>query len=411
MRQAPALFADLFFGLRQGGLKIGLGEWMTLMRALSEGAIEPELTDFYHVARSLLVKSETLFDTFDQVFAAVFGDAELPTAAAEELLRWLENPQPPPDLSAEELAGLEALPLDKLRELFEQRLREQTERHDGGSRWVGTGGTSPFGRGGKNPAGVRVGAGGGGRSAVQVATERRFAAYRDDRILDTRAFAVALKKLKRLSRHEGDLELDLDDTIDKTGKNAGELELVFRPPRVNQARVLLLMDVGGSMDPYVKMVEMLFSAASGLNHWKRFEAFSFHNCPYEYLYPKEYGGGEAVPTGEVMAARDERTFLIMVGDASMAPSELVDRFGAVNYWHRNESPGIVWLHRLRTRFPRAVWLNPMPREWWSGWSTKIISELFEMFPLTVGGLGDAVDHLRRGQATVVPPLDPALTRW
>ena len=400
-------FGALFYGLREAGLKVGLSEWMALMEALARGAIAPDLTDFYHVSRALLVKHEAHFDTYDQVFAAVFAGAEMPASLAEELLRWLEDAEPPPDLSPEELAALQSLPLERLRELFEQRLQEQTERHDGGSRWIGTGGTSPFGQGGRNPAGVRVGGGGGGRSAVQIATERRFKDYRDDIILDTRAMAVALKKLRRLTRDEGRPELDVDESIDATCRNAGELSLEFRPPRENHARVLLLMDVGGSMDPYAHLVERLFSAASGLNHWKKFEALSFHNCPYETLYTNMWGG-EGTPTADVLRDHPPETFLIFVGDASMAPSELTSKHGAIDYWHRNETPGLVWLHRLSTRFRRSIWLNPMPERWWRGFSVELIGRLFPMFPLTLEGLDRAISSLRRGNADPVPELDPRL---
>jgi uncharacterized protein with von Willebrand factor type A (vWA) domain len=403
------LFGEFFFGLRDAGVRVGLSEWMALMQALAEGYVRPDLTDFYHVARALLVKHEAAFDLYDQVFAAVFADGAMPTGLADELLRWLEDPKPPPTLSPEELEALDALPLDKLRELFEQRLQEQTERHDGGNRWIGTGGTSPFGHGGRNPAGVRVGGGGGGRSAIQVASERRFRDYRSDRILDTRDMAVALKKLRRLTRHEGEPELDVDESIDETSKNAGELSLIFRPPRRNEARVLLLMDVGGSMDPYAHLVERLFSAASGLNHWRKFEAFAFHNCPYEKLYSSMWGG-EGVPTVDVLRDRPEETFLIMVGDASMAPSELTSQNGAIDYYHRNDTPGLVWLHRLRSRFRRAVWLNPMPETWWRGYSIELIASVFPMFPLSLEGLDRSVDALVKGRTPEVPALDPRLVR-
>ncbi len=401
-------FAELFFAMRKGGLPVSLSEWMALMQALASGTVQPDLTDFYRVARAVLVKRETQYDTWDQVFEAVFGSDDLPTEAASQLLEWLENPLPVPELTPEQLAMMEQLPLDKLRELFEERLREQDERHDGGNKWIGTGGKSPFGNGGVNPGGVRVGGAGGGRSAVQIASQRRFAAYRSDRVLDTRSIAVALKKLRRLSRKEGELELDVDESIDETCRNAGELTLAFRPPRKNEARVLLLMDVGGSMDPYVHLVEKLFSAANGLNHWRKFEALSFHNCPYESLYPSEYGRGDSVPTADVLAERSPETFLIMVGDASMAPSELTSRNGAIDYWHRNETPGLVWLHRLRSRFKRAVWLNPTPPEWWSGWTVQLIGSLFPMFPLTLDGLDQAIATLRLRTPPPIPELDVRL---
>ena len=405
MKRDPLVFGDLFFALREVGIPLSLSEWMVLMETLARGIVRPSLLDFYRVARAVLIKHEGHYDLWDQVFAAVFGDAEMPSLLAEELLAWLEDPKPPPFLSPEELAALEGVPLDRLRELFEERLREQTERHDGGNRWIGTGGTSPFGHGGRHPAGIRVGGAGGGRSAVQIATERRFRDYRDDRILDTRATAVALKKLRRLSRTDGEPELDLDATIEATCRNAGDLELIFEPPRKNQARVLLLMDVGGSMDPFAHMVERLLSAASALHHWRSFEALTFHNCPYETLY-KSTWTGEGEPTTEVLKRCHDDTFLIMVGDGSMAPSELVSPHGAIDYWHRNDTPGIVWLHRLRSRFRRSVWLNPMPRRWWRGYTVELVGTLFPMFPLTIQGLDEASDTLVKGRPAPVPDLDP-----
>ena len=377
------------------------------MEALDKGVVRPDLVDFYRVARSLLVKHEANFDTYDQVFAAVFRDGAMPSAISDELLSWLQDPRALPQLSAEELAALEHLPLDRLRELFEQRMREQDERHDGGSRWVGTGGTSPFGHGGRNPAGVRIGGPGGGRSAVQIAEERRFRDYRDDRVLDTRDMAVALKKLRRLGREDVLPELDVDASIEETCRQAGDLTLAFDVPRKNQARVLLLMDVGGSMDPHTHRVERLFSAANGLGHWRAFDALCFHNCPYESLWSSAWKG-ESKPTADVLTELPPETFLVMVGDASMAPSELLDRWGAVDYWHRNETPGLVWLHRLRSRFKRAVWLNPLPARWWSGYSTDLIRHLFPMYPLTVTGLEEAVDSLVKGRPDPVPELD---SRW
>lgn len=388
------LFGRFFFGLRTSGLKVGLSEWMALMRAMHLGAIEPDLTDFYSVARSILVKSETEFDTYDQVFASVFGKSMLPRKAVEELLEWLAIAREMEELTPEQIAALEALPLDELRKRFEERLAEQKEKHDGGNKWIGTGGTSPFGHGGMNPAGVRVGGSGGNRSAIQVATARRFKEYRNDRLLDTRSSAVALKKLRRLTRREGLLELDIDETIDKTSRNAGELEIIERPPRENEARVLLMMDVGGSMDPYTRLVEQLFSAASSLDHWKKFEAFAFHNCIYAKVDPaaKKYGD-KTIETTELMRERPQETFLIIVGDAYMAPSELTERFGSVEYDVTNLTPGIVWLHRMKKRFPRAVWLNPIPEKSWYGWTIKLVGQIFPMFPLTIDGLEDAVDVL------------------
>ncbi len=408
-RPKRLLFGRLFYGLRAAGLPVGVTEWMALMEALHAGVVAPDLSDLYRVARAVLVKHEARYDLWDQVFAAVFGDAELPTKAAEELLEWLEDPLPIPALTPEEIATLERLPLDKLRALFEQRLAEQTERHDGGSRWIGTGGTSPFGHGGRNPAGVRVGGSGGGGSAVQVAMMRRFRDYRSDRVLDTRQLAVALRRLRRLTRIDGDPELDVEGSIQRTCNNAGMLTLAFRPPRKNEARVLLMMDVGGSMTPYARLVETLFSAASNLNHWRKFESRFFHNCVYSRVF-ESMSSFEVEATADILERRPRETFLIMVGDASMAPSELVSPGGAIDYTERNQTPGLRWLHRLRTRFPRSVWINPMRIEHWRGHTVELIAQVFPMFPLTLEGLTMAIDHLMKHTVKPPPELDPSVFR-
>lgn len=401
----PLLFSELFFGLRREGLKVGLNEWLGLMEALQRGAVQHTLDDFYFVARALLVKSEAHFDTFDVVFANVFGGKTISRESVEALLDWLEQPILP-KITEEMLAKLEEIPLEELRKMFEDRLTEQKKRHDGGNRWIGTGGTSPFGHGGAHPSGVRVGGGGGGRSAIQVATARNFKKYRHDQILDTRSISVALKKLRRLTRRHADLELDVDESIDETCRNAGELTLCFTPPRKNEARVLLLMDTGGSMDPYAHLVERLFSAAHGLQHWKKFEAFSFHNCVYEKLEPgrEDHPDDESIMTADLLRERPPETYLIMVGDAYMAPTELLDPWGAIHYYHHNRTPGVVWLHRLRRRFTKAIWLNPIPERGWNGWTIKIISQIFEMFPLTLDGIERGIDHLVKGAPAPTPAL-------
>ena len=250
-----------------------------------------------------------------------------------------------------------------------------------------------------------MGGSGGGRSAVQIASARQFKPYRTDRVLDTRSISVALKKLRRLTRRHRELELDLDETIDQTCRNAGELTLALKPPRKNEASVLLLMDVGGSMDPYAHLVERLFSAANGLSHWKRFEPWAFHNCVYERLEPaRPDQDARGVMTARLFENWGSETFLILVGDAYMAPSELLDVWGAIHYYDHNRTPGIVWLHRLRRHFPRSVWLNPMTRGAWQGWTVRLIREVFPMFALTVEGLDQAVDYLLRGTPAVLPDI-------
>jgi len=394
-------FEELFYALRKGGIKLGLGDWMSVMEALSLGVMEPSLEDFYFVTRALVCKSENQFDIFDQAFASVMKGIETFRSELEKLLDWLKDPKTQ--------SGIELPPgmtFEELMKKLEERLREQKKRHDGGNRMIGTGGASPFGNGGQNPQGVLIGGGGGGRSAVQVAEERRYKDYRDDVVLDERAMSLALKRLRKLSRRDEPLELDVDESVDKTCKNAGELELAFKPPRKNQARVLLMMDTGGSMDPFSEMVEQLFTAATKTNHWKKFEAYSFHNCVYEKTYTR-IAEEKGFPTSRLLDERPAETFLIIVGDAYMAPYELTERHGAISLSHQNNTPGIVWLHKLRGHFKNAVWLNPMPERFWqNAWTIQTIAEIIPMFTLTLRGLDDAVKQLVRGQPPPLPELDP-----
>ncbi|MEM9554123.1 MAG: VWA domain-containing protein [Acidobacteriota bacterium] len=386
------MFTGFVVHLRARGLKVTVTEWLTLMRALAEGHARADLAAFYHLARALLVKSETQFDLYDQAFAEYFRDVEARFDVTDELLSWLENPEMPRLLSDEELAALEALDFDELRSTFEQRLREQDERHDGGSRWIGTGGTSPFGHGGTNPGGIRVGGRGGGRSAVQVASERRFRNLRSDRVLDTRSIGSALRRLRRLGKDEGPEELDLDATIDQSARGGGEIELVFGPPRKNRVKLLLLMDVGGSMDPHTQLCERLFSAAHAASHFKSFESRFFHNCPYEHLFTDmEHRRGE--PTADVLKRLDSTWSVIFVGDAWMSPYELTHIGGAIDLFHHNRVPGIDWLRRFRDACPRSVWLNPEPQRIWTAPSVAMVRRVFPMFELTLDGLRDAVDTI------------------
>jgi uncharacterized protein with von Willebrand factor type A (vWA) domain len=390
------MFLDFFYLLRARGLPVGTTEWLGLMEALGMGLEGQSLSGFYHLCRALCVKTEAHLDLYDQCFAEHFRGVEVAQSVKDELAKWLENPILPRALTEEELAQLKALDLDELRRLFEERMREQTERHDGGSRWIGTGGTSPFGQGGQHPTGVRVGEEGGGRSAMQVASQRRFRNLRNDLTLDVRQIGVALRRLRLLTREGQRDELDLDGSIDATARNAGEIDLLFRPERRNRVKLLLLMDVGGSMTPYTRLSEQLFSAAHGVAHFQAFRSFFFHNCVYESLYT-DIERRQTRPTLEVLEELDASWFCVLVGDAAMHPYELTMAGGAVDYYHRNEEPGVAWLHRLRRRFPRSAWLNPDPPHYWSGTSVQMIRQIFDMFPLTLDGLDEAVEHLRRAR--------------
>lgn len=386
------MFTDFLYHLRACGLKVSTTEWLALVEALARGHERANLVVFYHLARSLLVKKEALYDLYDQAFASYFRDVEHHFDVNEEVLAWLENPKLPRPLTEEERAALEALDLDELRRRLEERLQEQKERHDGGSRYVGTGGTSPFGHGGTNPAGIRIGGPGGGRSAVQVAEDRRFRNLRADRILDTRQIGMALRRLRRLGKEDGLEELDVDATIDRSARNGGDIDLVFAPPRKNRVKLLLLVDVGGSMDPHADVSERLFSAAHAANHFRRFESRFFHNCIYERIYSDIFHRrGER--TEELLKRIDRRWSVIFVGDAWMSPFELTHAGGAIDLFYNNREPGISWLKRFRERCPRSVWLNPEPQRIWRAPSIRLIRSIFPMFELTLDGLADAVDTL------------------
>jgi uncharacterized protein with von Willebrand factor type A (vWA) domain len=393
------MFIDFFYHLRDRGLSIGTHEFLSLLEALSKGLARESLTHFYVVARSLLVKRPEDFDTYDQAFAEYFRDVEFDAATkqkvTDELLEWLENdPLPPPDLSEEEIEAMESYDFDELREEFEERLGEQEERHDGGSHWIGTGGSSPFGHSGDAPRGVRVGGESRNRSAVQVASERRFKNLRDDVTLGVRDISQALRRLRRLTREGRDEELDVDATIEATSKNAGELDLVFRPSRGNDIKLLLLMDIGGSMNPFTRLTTQLFSAAHQVNHFKAFESYYFHNCPYETLYT-DMARQQGEPTERILGNLDQSWCCFVVGDAAMAPEELMREGGSVDYFHQNERPGIEYLREFKESVPNTVWLNPRgPMFWGTTWTTQKIRELFPMFELTMEGLEEAVDELR-----------------
>jgi len=392
------MFLPFFYELRRRGVKVGAQEALALAGALQAGLHDSSLDGFYHVARALLVHSETQLDTFDQAFLAHFKGVE--TAGLEltqELLSWLEEARERQDLSPEELALLEQLDPEEIRRMFEERLREQKERHDGGNRWIGTGGTSPFGNGGFAREGIRAGGKGGRQGmALMQAGARQYAGYRDDLVLDTRQLAVALRKLRAFARDGAPDELDVDESIAATAKNAGELEVVVRPPRRPNTRVVLAMDVGGSMDPYAAVMGRLFSAASHATHFKELRTFYFHNCVYGKMYATpQLTGGMTVP--ELLAQVGRHHKLVIVGDASMAPYELSIRTDADGHYKADGLEGLTWLMQLAQHFERNVWLNPEPMGTWRSGTISVIARVFPMFPLTVEGLGEAVTHLTRGR--------------
>ncbi|MBK9072673.1 MAG: VWA domain-containing protein [Myxococcales bacterium] len=396
------MFLQFLYELRARGVMVSTHEWIALSQALALGLHESSLDDFYHLARCLCVKDIGKYDAFDAAFLAVFRDVQGDALAlSQALLDWLADPKTKKQLSDAERAALQRLNLEELRRLFEERLREQKERHDGGNRWIGTGGSSPFGSGGTHPTGIRVGPG-GGRSAMAVAGERRFAEYRRDVVLDVRQIDVALRGLRQLGRDGAEEELDMDETIDETCRNAGDIEIVMRAPRRNRAKVLLLMDVGGSMDAHSELASRLFTAASRAGRFARMRSYYFHNCIYEAVY-EDALFRKPVALDELLAttSRDEK--VVIVGDALMHPAELLDAMGAWSMYGRaGRMPGLEALRRVARHFRKTAWLNPEPNQYWRGTTIEPIAEVFAMFPLTIDGLGEAVRHLVTASAAGGP---------
>jgi hypothetical protein len=387
------MFIEFLYELRARKVPVGAQEAVALAGALEQGLHDCSLDGFYFIARSLLVHSEAHLDDFDLAFAKHFRGVHVEAKQiASELLEWLKDPRKLRELSPEDKALIEALDLDEVMRMFEERLKEQSSRHDGGDRWIGTAGTSPFGRGGFNPQGIRLGGGSGGKSAMQTADARRYRPYRSDIVLDVRQIEVALRKLRAFAREGAEQELDVDETIDSTAKNAGELEIVTRPPRRPNARVLLMMDVGGSMDPYAALVSQLFSAAKRATHWKELRTYYFHNCIYGQVYRTE-GLQEPVRVTDLLHECGKHYKLVLVGDASMAPYELL---GAQGYGEHARVPGIAWLVAIKEHFDRSAWLNPDAPSGWSHGTVDAIRAIFPMFHLTLEGLGEAVNELVRG---------------
>jgi uncharacterized protein with von Willebrand factor type A (vWA) domain len=394
------MFLDLFYGLRDEGVPVAIQEWMTFLRALEGGLHGSSLLRFYHLGRACLIKSETYFDAYDRVFARVFKGVEgaFGDDVTEKVLDWLRDPKNFPNLSPDELERLQKLSADELMQRFLETLAKQTERHDGGDRWIGTGGKSPFGHGGQHPTGIRVGGPAKGRSAMKVAEERRFEDYRTDLTLDMRQMRVALRRLRHLTRAGEASELDLDETIDETCRNAGEIEFVFRPPRRNDVRLLLFMDVGGTMDPYYEPVSQLLTALHEERGLREFQTFYFHNCIYDHLYTTaRMFQKDAVPTGDILRRLDTRWKVILVGDAAMHPAELLEPHGNIDPRRASPTPGVVWLHRVADHFDRSVWLNPEGPAYWEADTARVIRRLFPMFHLSVDGIGDAVRSLVGGR--------------
>ena len=380
------MLIDFFLHLKASKLPVSTKEFLALLEALQQHVIEHSLDDFYILSRAVLVKDETQFDKFDRAFGEYFKGVEaLPGMAALIPEDWLRAAMKK-HLSDAERAKLEKLGWDKLMETLKERLAEQKERPAGGSKWIGTGGTSPFGHGGTHPEGVRIGGKSENRSAVKVWEKREFRNLDEHIELGTRNIKVALRRLRRFARQGAAEELDLDGTIAGTARNAGWLDLHMRPERHNAVKVLLLLDIGGSMDDHIRVCEELFSACR--SEFKHLEYYYFHNCVYDYVWKdNNRRHNERIPTLDVLHKYGNDYKLIFVGDATMSPYEIVQPGGSVEY--DNAEPGATWLRRLTDAWPHAIWLNPEPEHYWQyRQSISMIHNLLggRMFPLTLDGL-------------------------
>ncbi|MBS0370255.1 MAG: VWA domain-containing protein [Proteobacteria bacterium] len=392
------MLIDFFLHLKSRKLPVSTKEFLTLLEALEADLGGHSMEDFYFLARASLVKDESQYDRFDQAFGEYFKGIEtIPGLEVDLPEEWLKA-MATKHLSPEEKARLEKLGWDKLMEEFKKRLQEQKGRHQGGSKWVGTGGTSPFGSSGYNPEGIRVGGeSAGNRTAIKVWDQREYRNLDDTVELGTRNIKVALRRLRRFARLGAPDELDLDGTIAATARNAGYLDLLMRPERHNAVKVLIFFDVGGSMDDHVKVCEELFSACR--TEFKHLEYFYFHNCVYDHVWrDSRRRHSERTPTLDVLHKYGPEYKLIFVGDATMSPYEILQPGGSIEY--SNPEPGATWLRRLADAYPAVAWLNPEPERMWDYRQTiGIVRQLLgeRMFPLTLDGLTRAITHLSRKQ--------------
>ena len=394
------MLLDFFYTLRAAQLPVSVKEYLMLLEALQAGVVGPQagacaVDDFYFLSRTALVKDEKHFDKFDRAFGAYFKGVELVADFTQEVpLEWLRKALER-DLTPEQKAAIQKMGWDELMETLKKRFEEQKERHEGGNKWIGTGGTSPFGHSGYNPQGIRIGGQGGHKSAVKVWEQRAYKDYDDTQELGTRNIKVALRRLRRFAREGNELELDLDHTIRSTAANAGYLDIKMVPERHNHVKVLLLMDVGGTMDEHVGRVEELFSATK--SEFKHLEFYYFHNCVYDFMWKhNRRRHAEKFATWDIIRKYNKDYKLILVGDATMSPYEIIQPGGSVEY--HNEEPGAEWLQRLTHAFPHFAWINPEPPGVWPyRQSISIIQQLMSqrMYPLSLQGLEAAMRQLSK----------------
>jgi uncharacterized protein with von Willebrand factor type A (vWA) domain len=389
------MLIDFFYTLRDAKVPVTIREFLSLLEALEKGVITTSLDDFYYLSRLILVKDEAHFDKFDRAFGMYFKGIDAvfeknPSIPLDWLVKRMER-----ELTPEQKAALEKFGYDKLMDRLNELLKEQKEKHEGGSKWIGTGGTSPFGHGGTNPEGIRIGGPGRNRTAVKVWEQRSYKDYDADKELGTRNLKVALRRLRKFARQGADDELALDATIQATASNAGFLDIRMQPERKNRIKVLMLMDVGGTMDDHIERTEELFSAAK--TEFKNMEFFYFHNCVYDYLWKNNRRRhAERFPTWDILRKYPADTRLIFVGDATMSPYEVMAPGGSVEY--NNEEAGAEWLARFCNAFPKFAWLNPEPEGVWQyRQSVAMIRQLMNnrMFPVTIEGLERAMRVLSK----------------
>ena len=404
------MLIDFFYSLRSAKLPVSVKEYLMLLEALQAGVVGPnsdklasndgegayQIDDFYYLSRTVLVKDEKHYDKFDRAFAAYFKGVEMVADFTKDLpLEWLRK-NLELELSPEDKAKIEKMGWDELMETLKKRFEEQKERHEGGSKWIGTGGTSPFGANGYNPQGIRIGQEKSrNKSALKVWDQRAYKDYDDTQELGTRNIKVALRRLRKFARQGNVEELDLDDTIRSTADNAGWLDIKMVPERHNNVKVLLLMDVGGSMDEHIHRVEEMFSAVK--SEFKHLEFYYFHNCVYDFMWKNNRRRfSEKFPTWDIIRKYNKDYKLIFVGDATMSPYEILQPGGSVEY--NNEEAGAEWMQRLTNAFPKFAWINPEPQGVWQyRQSISVMQQLVgqRMYPLTIKGLEEAMRLLSK----------------
>lgn len=391
------MLINFFFGLKDAGIPVSINELLTLLEALQKNLAFADIDEFYFLSRASLVKDEKYYDRFDRAFGLYFKDLQSVDDVIEALIPedWLRS-EFLKQLSEEEKQKIQSLGgLEKLIEEFKKRLDEQKEKHSGGNKWIGTGGTSPFGHSGYNPEGIRIGGESRNKKAVKVWERRDFKNLDDSIELGTRNIKVALRRLRKFARTGAADQLDLDDTVRSTAKNAGFLDLKMVPERHNAVKVLLFFDVGGSMDPYIRMCEELFSAAR--TEFKHMEYFYFHNCIYESVWQNNIRRqSERINTLDILHKYSSDYKVVFIGDASMSPYEITMPGGSVEHW--NEEAGEAWVRRVLSTYEKVIWLNPTPEDDWR-WTSSIgyMQRLLEghMYPLTLHGLEQGMGYLSK----------------